>query len=252
MSKHEKYLAKTYAAMARELAPSDDYFVTDSRFMTLEVFLRSIPSGKLCDMGCGRGALMKRLRDHHDVSGCEFEPTAIEACLAEGLTAKRIDLNNDEIFPYAEQFDVIVISEVCEHLLNPRNAFCLAKSALKKGGTFLVTVPNALPLFVRLPAIFGQSMDWLHFPSSDTEKTGHIRFYTIESMARLLSEEGFRVEQVRGISFRMNGHFWAQLCYWVAKLLMYGQTSGPARVDAWLGKQLPGLSPGLLFSCRLM
>jgi hypothetical protein len=126
----------------------------------------------------------------------------------------------------------------------------LAREALCQQGTLIVMVPNAIPLFVRTGIMLGKTLRWLHYPSEDTERTGHIRFYTIESMTRLLSEEGFDIHEVRGVSFRMNGHFWARVCFWTAKLFMKGKAGVPARIDAWLGKKMPSLSPGLLFVCH--
>jgi 2-polyprenyl-3-methyl-5-hydroxy-6-metoxy-1,4-benzoquinol methylase len=244
------YLAKTYARMARDLDPPDDYFETDSRFMTLERLLRAIPRGKMCDMGCGRGALMQRLRNHHEVFGCDYEVTAVEACAARGLTAAHVDLNSVDSLPFQEKFDVIVLSEVCEHLLDPRNAVRVARRALLPQGILIVTVPNAVPLFARIAIPLGRTVGWLHYPSQDTADTGHIRFYTIGSMSHLLREEGFRVNEVRGVSFRMNGRFWARFCFWIARFFMTKGKSASTELDAWLGKKMPGISPGLLFIGR--
>ncbi|MEP7015972.1 MAG: class I SAM-dependent methyltransferase [Verrucomicrobiota bacterium] len=244
------YLTKTYTCMASNLDPDQDYFETDSRFMTLELLLRAIPKGMMCDIGCGRGALMKRMGDYHTVYGCDFAADAVEACVRQGLVVKRADLNNDESLPFAEKFNVIVMSEVCEHLLDPRNAIRVAQKALIPGGILIVTVPNAVPLFVRCAIPFGKTVRWLHYPSPDTVETGHIRFYTIKSMSVLLEEEGFKVCDVRGVSFRMNGYFWARVCFWTARLFRMNRKSAPARIDAWFGRCLPGLSPGLLFLCE--
>jgi methionine biosynthesis protein MetW len=238
--------------MAADLDPSDEYFDTDSRFMTLELLLRSIPSGRMCDVGCGRGALIKRLHDHHQVFGCDFEVSAVEACVAQGLRVKRVDLNNDDALPFDQKFNVIVLSEVCEHLLDPNRAIRTVKNALLPGGTLIVTVPNAVPLFARVAIPLGRTVDWLHYPSPDTVQTGHIRFYTINSMSNLLANEGFQVAEVRGVSFRMNGIFWARLCFWIAKVLMRGDKNSAACIDAWLGRRMPGMSPGLLFVCKLL
>ena len=244
------YLTTTYAKMAADLNPTEEYFDTDSRFMTLELLLRTIPSGRFCDMGCGRGALIKRLRDHHDVCGCDYEESAVEACRAEGLVARLVDLNNVDRLPFDGRFDIIVISEVCEHLLDPKNAIRIARKSLLPKGILVVTVPNAVPLFVRLAVPLGRTVGWLHYPSRDTVDTGHIRFYTIRSMSRLLKEEGFQVVDVRGLSFRMNGYFWARLCFWAARIAMRKSKRAPTQIDAWLGKRMPGISPGLLFVGR--
>jgi 2-polyprenyl-3-methyl-5-hydroxy-6-metoxy-1,4-benzoquinol methylase len=247
------YLTDIYGKMGAELDPSVDYFEIDSRFMALERYLRALRKGKLCDLGCGRGALLKRLRDYHHVSGTDFDAGAVEHCRSEGLDVHQLDLNRASTLPFPNRlFDIIVISEVCEHLLNPRNAIRVAAQHLQHGGTLIVTVPNAIPLFARLPLLFGRSVPWLHYPSLDTERTGHIRFYTIASMSRLLREEGFTQAEVIGVSFRMNGSFFQRLCFWVPRLFGARSRTAATNMDLWLGRRMPGLSPGLLFMFRYL
>ncbi len=247
------YLQSIYAQMGEQLDPDETYFHRDSRFAALEEVLRALPPGRFLDIGCGRGLLLRRLADYHDCCGCDFDAGAVAACRQAGLDVRRIDLSaTDDVDGLdGKMFDVIVISEVCEHLLNPRAALRFAKRHLSPNGAFIVTVPNAVPLLVRLPTLFGRTVDWLHFPSQTTEATGHIRFYTIRSMSELLEEEGYSVSSVRGVSFRMNGFFWERVCYWVPRLAGKRDAKSATEMDGWLGKHFPGLAPGLLFSCRL-
>jgi SAM-dependent methyltransferase len=150
-------------------------------------------------------ALIRRLSNHHECYGTDYDSGAVQHCAAE-LRVQQVDLNEASVLPFPiSPFDAFVISEVCEHLLNPRNALRLAKNHLETGGTLVLTVPNAVPLFARVKLLFGRSVDWLHYPSEATEVTGHVRFYTIESMSRLLQQEGFAISIMRGVSFRMNG-----------------------------------------------
>ena len=245
------YLTQTYETMGVELDPSIDYFDLDSRFLTTEETLRSIPPGKFCDLGCGRGAVIRRVQDHHEVYGTEFDPGLVEFCQRDALQVKLLDLNVADSLPFdSTRFDVIAISEVCEHLLDPRHALTVAYEGLAAGGTMIVTVPNAVPLFARLRLLFGCTVDWLHYPSVDTERTGHLRFYTAESIEKLLREIGFTEVTIRGVSFRMNGVFWARVCHWLPKLAGKPSKASATRIDAWFGRVAPGLSPGLFVECK--
>jgi 2-polyprenyl-3-methyl-5-hydroxy-6-metoxy-1,4-benzoquinol methylase len=245
------YLEKIYAEMGVKNDPPSEYFATDSRYMLLEQILRGLPPGKFCDLGCGRGLLLRRLQNHHTCYGTDFDPGAVQYCQSSGLKVQEIDLNTASELPFpGVVFDAIVISEVMEHLLEPKNALQVLKRHLKPGGTLIVTVPNAVPLFSRLNLFFGRTVAWLHYPSQETDGSGHIRFYTMESMSRLLETKGFIVEHVSGVSFRMNGHFWARLCYWLPWVLCIRSKAVHAKMDLWLGKTMPGLSPGLFFVCK--
>ncbi len=245
------YLEKIYAEMGVKNDPPEEYFITGSRYMLLEKILRRLPPGKMCDLGCGRGLLLRRLQNHHAGYGTDFDPGAVDYCQSLGLNAAQIDLNSASKLPFPEmEFDVMVISEVMEHLLEPENALRVIKRHLKPGGTLLVTVPNAVPLFARIKLLFGHTVGWLHYRSPETADTGHIRFYTVESMTRLLQQEGFTVLETFGVSFCMNGHFWARVCYWLPRIFGHRSKEACTKMEIWLGKVMPGLSPGLFFVCK--
>jgi 2-polyprenyl-3-methyl-5-hydroxy-6-metoxy-1,4-benzoquinol methylase len=245
------YLKKIYAEMGVKNDPPDDYFEISSRFLLLEKTLRNLPSGNFCDLGCGRGLILRRMQDHHTCYGTDFDPGAVQYCKSQGLTVEQTDLNEASQLPFSNVgFDVITISEVLEHLLEPKNALRVINRHLKPGGTLVVTIPNAVPLFSRLNLLFGRTVSWLHYPSQETDESGHIRFYTKKSMSRLLRQEGFVVEKVIGVSFCFNGRFWTRVCYWLPRIFGIRSKTAFARMDLWFGKMLPGLSPGLFFVCK--
>lgn len=245
------YLDKTYTEMGIKNDPPEDYFETDSRFLLLEKTLRSLPPGNFCDLGCGRGLVLRRMRNYHACYGTDFDPGAVQHCQSQGLTVAQIDLNEASQLPFPNiGFDVILIGEVLEHLLDPQNALQIIQRHLNPGGTLIVTVPNALPLCCRFKLLFGKTVSWLHYPSEATIQTGHIRFYTAESMSRMLRQEGLVVEKVHGVLFRYNGHFWARLCYWLPRLFGVRSTTAPTKMDLWLCQMMPGLSAGLFIVCK--
>jgi len=246
-----EYLQTTYETMGQGLVVPDTYFEADSRFYSLEAELISRPKGVVLDLGCGQGALLKRLSAVHRVYGLEYDSGAREIARSHGLMVEPVDLNTASELPYSGPFDYIVCSEVCEHLLDPRNVFRLAHAKLAERSLFIVTVPNAVPLFLRWRLLFGGTCDWLHYPSPDTETTGHLRFYTLQSLQRLAQEEGFEVISRRGLGWRMNGHFWARLFYWMARLSGRDAIEKRAMLmDRAMGAWFPALSPGLMLVLR--
>jgi SAM-dependent methyltransferase len=237
--------------MGKSLVVDESYFSQDSRFYTLEQTLLAYPHGRLLDMGCGQGSLISRLQSHHDVFGLEWDEGALQIAQGKGLRVHRIDLNEAASLPFDSSFDYMVCSEVCEHLLNPRNVFKLAHRHLNRAGVLIVTVPNAVPLFARIPLFFGRTVDWLHYPSADTEQTGHIRFYTLRSLGALARQESFSILCHRGLSWRMNGAFWGRVCYWFSRLRMASNISRAAMLlDCAFGRVFPSLSPGLMLILR--
>jgi SAM-dependent methyltransferase len=242
------YLERTYQQMGEKLIVDETYFERDSRFYNLEKILRSLPPGRFLDMGCGQGSVLNQLKDYHKPFGLEYDDGARSVAKNRGIPCEGIDLNVASDLPFEGEFDYILISEVCEHLLDPRNAFALAHKYLKKGGIFIVTVPNSIPLRVRLRLILGLTSDWIHYPSGDTEQTGHIRFYTFTSLRRLAEQQGFHFIKSRGVSWRFNGPIWGRAFFWVARF--FGSRDGihkrVMRLDDLFSKIFSGLSPGIL------
>jgi 2-polyprenyl-3-methyl-5-hydroxy-6-metoxy-1,4-benzoquinol methylase len=241
------YLKDIYVHMGSSLVIEELSFESETRFYILEKFLRSIPRGRILDMGCGQGYLLKRISDYHATFGLEFDKGAAEIAKNRGLQCELADLNVIDEIPFDGLFDCIVCSEVCEHLLNPRNAYRIAHKKLKPDGLLVITVPNALPLFVRLDCLLGRKISWLHYPSLDTEATGHIRFYTTQSLSQLAKEEDFSVLRLRGVSWRFNGWVWPRICFWIGKLISSSSNDKSAMlVDEFLSRSFPSLSPGLM------
>jgi hypothetical protein len=73
------YLGEIYSKMGVTLDPTDEYFEVDSRFTAVERTLRGLPPGKFCGLGCGRGAILRQLRDHHTCFGTDFDSGAVES-----------------------------------------------------------------------------------------------------------------------------------------------------------------------------
>lgn len=99
-------------------------------------------SGSCLDYGAGAGGLLTLLH-----------PTKIfEQLYGADLMSRPKDLDdaiewlqqdlNDDLVSHKLEFDVLVSSEVIEHLENPRAVFRDFYSKLKPGGTLIVTTPN--------------------------------------------------------------------------------------------------------------
>jgi hypothetical protein len=99
-----------------------------------------------------------------------------------------------------------------------------------------------------LRIMVGLTCNWIHYPSDDTERTGHIRFFTFASLRRLAKQEGFHYANSRGVSWRFNGTFWDRAFFWVAR--PFGAAEGIhrriMRLDDVFSRVFPGLAPGIL------
>lgn len=98
--------------------------------------------GKLLDYGAGKGELLGTLEEHNrfvNLTGADILPRP--SGLPEEIQWFEQDLNN--LLEASEgDYDVVVCSEVIEHLENPRLTFRNLNGLLKKGGHLIVTTPN--------------------------------------------------------------------------------------------------------------
>lgn len=94
----------------------------------------------LLDVGCGTGAMSKRLTQWGRVVSADFSPLALQFSRRRGL---RHLLGADAMkLPVASgQFDAIVVMDVLEHLPDDAAALCEFFRVLKPGGRVIATVP---------------------------------------------------------------------------------------------------------------
>ncbi len=102
-----------------------------------------VPAGAhVLDVGCGVGVLLKKIQSEEQcrVVGSDISLAAIRRLSdanIEGIVAALPDL------PLAAGiFDVVIATEVIEHLDHPMKAFRELARCLRSGGMLVVTVPN--------------------------------------------------------------------------------------------------------------
>ena len=171
-----------------------------SRFMPALLALAGdmSPGMRVLDVGCGNGFTCGEfLRLHCDVVGVDLSIEGIE------IARKTYPAGRFEILPADDQllanlgeapFDIVVSTEVVEHLYDPRAYARGCFRALKPGGRFICTTPYhgfAKNLLLAL----ANKWDAHANPLWDG---GHIKLWSRKTLARLLTETGFVNVQFRG------------------------------------------------------
>jgi 2-polyprenyl-3-methyl-5-hydroxy-6-metoxy-1,4-benzoquinol methylase len=95
----------------------------------------------ICDLGCGTGWLSAELAKFGEVTGVDLSPEGIE------LARKRwpgIAFEAANILEWrpAARFDLVVSSEVLEHIEDKRAFAATVEAILKPGGHLILTTPN--------------------------------------------------------------------------------------------------------------
>ena len=152
---------------------------------------------RVVDIGCGNGALCRELANRgYEVVGCEPSADGVRYAqsAAPQLVFHQIGVDDDPFAVGNENFDVAIATEVIEHLIKPRNLLRFAKCLLRPSGHVIITTPYHGYL-KNLVLALANKWDSHLTPFWDG---GHIKFWSRNTLSRLLNEEGFRVVRFIG------------------------------------------------------
>lgn len=157
---------------------------------TIDAGMRHLPrrhaNERLLDLGCGNGAFLLRARSAGwDVVGVDLDPKAVEAACSQGLDVRLGGV--EELDPADEQFDVITLAHVIEHVHHPVELLRACYRLLKPGGVLWIDTPNIASEGCWL---FGAN--WLHL-----DPPRHLVLFNLESMCGALSASGFAETEVQ-------------------------------------------------------
>lgn len=103
-----------------------------------------------------------------------------------------------EKFDTGEQFDVIIMGFVLEHVDNPALVLNRFKQFIAPGGRCFVAVPNAESLHRRFGHAAGLLPDMNTLGEGD-RALGHRRLYTVTSLTTQLQDVGYKVVRREGV-----------------------------------------------------
>ena len=157
--------------------------------------LPEAPSAVFLEIGCGSGgtgALALATGKCRWYYGIEIEPTA-GARAAEQLTEVLIGNVETMELSYSEaSFDVIIISEVLEHLVDPWAVVSRIFKLLKPTGVLIATSPNVSHWRVISGLLRGR-FDYCEMGVMDRT---HLRWFTPATFREMFVDAGFVVDRV--------------------------------------------------------
>lgn len=202
-------------------------FVVDpsNRNSTYGLICERVPAeAAVLDIGCSSGNLglaLERLRGCR-VLGIDIDRDAVAVARSRGIEAVVADLTHQ---PVAEvlgerRFDVIILADVLEHLVDPSAILAPVGSLLNPGGRILCSFPNITHLDVQV--MLAQD-EWRTQPTGILDET-HLRFFTVASFTELAFACGYDVAAVDRVTLPLLG----------TEVLDYGQrlSLGEAAVAA--------------------
>ena len=181
--------------------------------------LEPAKSRAILEIGCGdgsTGAYAKSQAKCTRYVGIELSSNAAQ--LAERLLDK-VYVANVETFDVPERpesFDVLIASEVLEHLVDPWRVLKRLNTLLRPGATVFASSPNAAHYTMIRMLLAGR---WDLTESGRMDRT-HLRWFTPQSYARMFRDCGFDVISIAPIAppgykakvvNSLTGHRWEHL-----------------------------------------
>lgn len=190
--------------------------------------LGSVKNQCILDLGCGQGKLSKALA----AAGAKhiFAVDISIAYLQRLVGVSRVTpmLANAERLPFRGDFDLVVCTDVMEHVLNVGSFLVSVNWALREGGTLAVRVPLA------------ESLIPYSSQAGCKYKFVHLRSFNFDLMKRTLSEAGFEIVAFYkdGFSIQSPQKFWMQTprrfrIYNKAQQYVKSRLSDESEVTSW-------------------
>ena len=173
------------------------------------------PRSKVLDVGCGEGRhIFGILNEFEDVYcyGLDQDIPSLDKC-KEGLEFfKELD-SNGTIFqagsvyqlPFEENFfDLIICSEVLEHLDDYHAAIKEIHRVLKPGGKFLPSVPSYWP----------EKICWLLSKDYQNMPGGHVRIFKKHQLIDEVRNHGFKYNNSERFHGFHSAYWWLRCLFW--------------------------------------
>jgi len=189
---------------------------------------------RVLEVGCASGYLSEELKKRGcRVWGVEINPEAAEAARPHCEEVLTADVDALASLPWAvSSFDVVVCTDVLEHLKDPARALRLLKPYLRPGGCLIVSLPNVANWSVRFALLAGR----FDYQASGLLDRTHLRFFSLASARRLLVEAGFRIT-----SFDVTPglEVYPPYLFFAGRVLRRLRLHEP--VEYWLSRRFPSL-----------
>lgn len=150
-------------------------------------FIAPFGRGRLLDVGCGSGLYVRQMSVlGWQCAGVDMSDIAVEEARKLNPDAEfHVGLAGD--LEAGEQFDLVTMHHVLEHLPLPRQAIANCYRRLRSGGRLVISVPNIGSFESRC---FGRRWKGLDVPR-------HLLHFREPVLGRLLSDAGFTIESKR-------------------------------------------------------
>lgn len=164
----------------------------------------------IVDIGCGDGlatSLAAATSPGHNIVGLDWSADAIRQARARGLTLVRAAADGIGLPLAAGIADVVIMSEMIEHLVDTDSALDEIRRVLKPGGWLLLSTPNLAAWYNRgllamgVQPVFSEVSLRGVYGRPGSQVAGHLHMFTRRALTGLLAARGFGSIKVAGARY---------------------------------------------------
>ena len=172
-----------------------------------EKLFNAIPKNaeRILELGCANGLLgeaYKIVNPYSHWTGIDINPEAIEIAKNKLDVVKKIDLNQNRLIDFLDinTYDVIVIGDLLEHMINPEEIINDIHKVGVHNAQIIMCIPNMCSMQVIEKMILG---DLTYDEMGLLDKT-HLRFFSQPSIFKLILDCGFLPELIDSYNIQLS------------------------------------------------
>lgn len=152
--------------------------------------IKQVPCGsKVLEIGCGDGRLANILtiKKNCRVYCVDKDPAMSAIAKNKCVQILNIDIEKAELPYEAGFFEVIILGNVLEHLIEPSEVLSRLKKNLSENGFLIFSVPNIVNWHSRLTILSGK----FEYAEGGILDRTHLRFYNFSAAKKLATDAGY-------------------------------------------------------------
>lgn len=177
--------------------------------MLARVLADSPGPARVLDVGCGDGfatSVAERRNPEHRFAGLDWSARTLAQARERGVTVVRASL--DTRLPIrSASLDIVIMSEVIEHLVDTDSAIEEVHRVLRPGGSLLLSTPNLAAWYNRALLAFGVQPVFSEvslrsvYGRPGSQVAGHLHMFTRRALVEFLQAYGLTCVRVLGARY---------------------------------------------------